>query len=157
MIAMYPAMVMLKAETKKRARFQRGNALVEFALVLPVFIGLFMGLVSMSAAEYNQTVLVMATGAAARAGAKYDGSGMTDVLIKGRANTVFSTACSKLISFDGPVATPTPVVTLSSAALPPRRITVQASMVYVGLPWDFFGASWSTFSISASTTMMVES
>ena len=123
MIAMRANRAMLKPTKKEHARFQKGHALVEFALVLPMFLFLVFGVVSFSIAQYNKTVLTMATAVAARAGGKFVSGKMTNNDIKSRINTAFPEACgNQLISFNSSVTTPIPVITFPLTT--PPRVTV---------------------------------
>lgn len=152
MIVMRADMAMFKAQKKEHARCQKGNAMVEFALILPIILVLVFGIITYSIALYDKTVLTMATAAGARAGAKFDAAvgGMTNSAITSRVNTAFAAACgTALISFDGTVLPPLPTVVFNATA--PRRVTVSATISYTGM-YVFS----SPVDISATTTMMLE-
>lgn len=131
---------------KESARSQKGNALVEFALILPLFLLLFMGMVTFSLALYDKTILTMATREGARAGSI-------------SASTIDAEAAAenarsgKLVSF---AAIPADIVTAttSGGGGGVGNITVTANFTYQGL--DFLGLYTFVFPISAQTTMMLE-
>ncbi|WP_245153670.1 TadE/TadG family type IV pilus assembly protein [Chlorobaculum sp. 24CR] len=131
----------IKSPAKMLARSQKGNALVEFALVLPVFLTLVFGMVTFSLALYNKTVLTMATREGARAGAISSSAGIAETAATSASN-------NHLISFASGTTTPTINASISSGV-----ITVNASFNYTGLP--FLGVPTSLL-ISAQTSMKVE-
>jgi Flp pilus assembly protein TadG len=147
--------IMHKAAAKRQARSQKGNALVEFALVLPVFLTLILLMVTFSIAEYNRTVLTYATAAAARAGGKYVAAGSTgDAAVAARAKAAFKAACgNSLISFTDPISVPIPTVTFIASV--PRLVTVDATISYVNLNTVVLPL-WQTMRIEVSTTMPIE-
>lgn len=134
---------------KECARFQKGNALVEFALILPLFLLLFMGMASYSIALYNKNMLLMASREGARAGIIFS-AGITPANRMSTAITVAQNACrSKCFSFGvsgDPVAT---------ANIIGNILTVTATYNYIGLPVPLLVLPES-FSISAETAMRLE-
>jgi Flp pilus assembly protein TadG len=144
MIAMRADMAMLQAPAKEHARSQKGNVLVEFALILPLFVLLLFGMVTFSIALYDKTILTIATRDGARAGAIYvSGSSSSDRI--NSAQTTASSACGDLISF-GAGASPTVTASISGDLL-----TVTAVYYYTGVYIFSDG-----FSISATTSMRLE-
>lgn len=144
MTSMRTHRALLKAPIQQHARSQKGNAIVEFALILPLFLLLFMGMITFFLGLYDKTVLTMATREGARAGAVASSDQIT------KAETAGNLACSgKIISFGSIPAT------LVTATTSGDNIIVTASFTYVGL--DFLGLYTSGFPISATTTMMLES
>jgi len=138
---------MLQAPTTEHAQSQKGSVLVEFALILPVFLALLIGVIFFSIALYNKTVLTMATREGARAGSKYVAN-RTNTSIKSSATTAVTNACqNNLISF-GTAMTPT--ITFNADPISDNNITVTASGNYTGF-YIFSGLS-----ISARTTMRLE-
>jgi Flp pilus assembly protein TadG len=126
---------------------QKGSVLVEFALILPLFLTLLFGVVTFSIALYDKTVLTMATREGARAGAKYVAS-PTNASIKSLATTAVNNTCNNnLISF-GTAMTPT--ITFNADPIGDNQLTVNASVNYTGL-YIFSGLS-----ISAKSTMRIE-
>jgi Flp pilus assembly protein TadG len=154
MMTMRTGRAMLKAATRGRVRPQKGNVIIEFALIVPLFLTLVFGMVTLSIAMYNKTVLVMATAAGARAGSGFVTGGMTNSAITTRATDAFRAACgNNLISFPGgTVSPPAPQVTFITIS-PRTAVSVSVTMLnYQGI--DFL---WSSnMNISAQTTMMVE-
>jgi Flp pilus assembly protein TadG len=148
MTAMRTDKAMFKAQAKKFVRSQKGNAVVEFALILPMFMALLLGVITFSTAVYNKSVLSISTREGARAGAIYvAGISTTDRINKAR--TAAENACSdKLISY-GTFTPPTVTPTISGDVL-----TVMASFNFTG--YDPFGLIQRVFPITARTTMMVE-
>jgi Flp pilus assembly protein TadG len=131
----------------EHAQSQKGSVLVEFALILPVFLVLLFGMISFSVALYNKTVLTMATREGARAGAKYV-SNRTNNITKSSASTAVTNACqNNLISF-GEAMTPT--ITFNADPISDNKLTVSASVNYTGL------YIISGLSISAQSTMRLE-
>ncbi|MBN1929462.1 MAG: pilus assembly protein [Chlorobiaceae bacterium] len=128
---------MNQAPARERAQAQKGSVLVEFALILPVFLTLILGMIFFSVALYNKTVLTMATREGARAGAI-----SSSVTI---AQTAALQACqNNLISFGGDM-TPTVTATISGDIM-----TVTASGNYTGL------YIFPDIAIPAETSMRVE-
>ncbi|NTW56052.1 MAG: pilus assembly protein [Chlorobiaceae bacterium] len=137
---------MLRSPKTKHAITQKGSALVEFALILPVFLLLLFGMVTFSIAIYDKTVLTIATREGARAGAKYV-SNRTNSNTKSSATNAFTNACKPLITF-GAAMNPTP--TFNADPISDNQLTVSASINFKGL------YIFSTFPISATTTMRLE-
>ena len=147
MTTMRARSAMHQAKTTKHAQSQKGSVLVEFALILPVFLALLFGAISVSIALYDKTVLTMATREGARAGAKYV-AGRTNSITKSSATTAVTNACqNNLISFGSAM---TPNITFNADPIGDGKLTVSASVNYTGL-YVFSGLS-----ISAQTTMMLE-
>jgi Flp pilus assembly protein TadG len=140
MIAMRTAMAMLMAARKEHTRSQKGTALIEFALILPVFLTLVIGMMYYSMALLDKTILTMAAQQGARVGAISSNSGL--------AHDAAATACAgQLISIYGPLsATITPTIDTGA-----KKSTVVASFDYPAF-YIFSG-----FPISAQTTMRLES
>ena len=146
-----------QAQTIERAQSQKGNALVEFALILPVFLALIFGVVTFSLALYNKTVLTMATREGARAGAVYDANNTTDTNITNRAKSAAETAClNSIITFGNglPIVDDPTFGTLGTA----RTIIVTAHLEYKGLFWGFIknSNSQTSYTISAKSIMKLE-
>jgi Flp pilus assembly protein TadG len=137
-----------QAPATKHAQSQKGNALVEFALILPIFLMLIFGMITFSLALYNKTVLTMATREGARAGAKYVAN-RTNTLIKSNATTAVTNACrNNLISFG---AAMTPAITFNADPTSDKILTVKARVNYTGL--YIFSI---IIPISAQTSMRIE-
>jgi Flp pilus assembly protein TadG len=140
MIAMRTAMAMLMAARKEHTRSQKGTALIEFALILPVFLTLVIGMMYYAMAMYDKTILTMAVQTGARAGAIASADHVT------AAQTAGNLACSgNLISFGALPASPV------TAAISGGNITVTASFDYQ----TFY--IFPSVNISATTIMRLES
>jgi Flp pilus assembly protein TadG len=138
---------MLQAPKTEHAQSQKGSVLVEFALILPMFLVLLFGVVFFSVALYNKTVLTMATREGARAGVLYVAN-RTNTIIKSSASTAVTNACqNRLISFGTGM---TPTVTTNADPISDKILAVSASVNYTGL-YVFSG-----FLISAQTSMRLE-
>jgi Flp pilus assembly protein TadG len=140
---------MLKAMPKERkmhcAQCQKGSVLVEFALILPLFLVLLFGVVFFSVALYNKTVLTMATREGARAGAMFVADRTTEAVITGATAATLQACQGNLISFGPAVDCNVPTPTLQDNIL-----TVSATVDYGGL-FMFPGLL-----ISAQTSMRLE-
>ena len=136
---------MLQTSTTGHAQFQKGSVLVEFALILPMFLTLLIGMATFSLGLYNKTVLTMATREGARAGVKFV-AGRTNTTIASSARAAVLQVCqNNLISF-GPGMTPdVPTPTIQNNIL-----TVTANVNYTG----FY--IFSDMLISAQTSMKLE-
>jgi len=136
---------MLQASTTKRTKSQKGSVLVEFALILPVFMLLLFGVISFSVALYDKTVLTMATREGARAGAKYVAGKTNDERgVIGR--TTAATACqNSLISF-GADMNPTFNYSINGDILTVSTSNVPYTGLYV----------FSNLTISAQSSMRLE-
>ena len=136
---------MLQTPAMEHDQSQKGNVLVEFAFILPLFLLLLFGVITFSVALYNKTVLTMATREGARAGAKYV-AGQTDNTSRiTNAKAATTLACGNLISFGAVSSTP-PTATISDNIL-----IVRASYNYTGV--YIFSAP---LEIYAETSMRLE-
>ncbi len=136
------------ARSTPKAQSQKGTTLLEFALVLPLFLVILFGMITFSVALYNKTVLTMATREGARSGAVYDPD--NEETIGTRAYNAAIQVCEDhLISFAS--TEPDVVVNVPSGS---SVITVTASMNYSGL---FIFLDFSDFFISATSSMRIES
>ena len=141
-----------QATTTEHAQSQKGSVLVEFALILPVFLTLLFGVVTFSIALYNKTVLTMATREGARAGAMYVATAAANITAANTAAATTATNTTKavcqniLISFGSSI---TPSVT--SWVDSNKMIIVDASISFTGLY-----ISPSVMTISAYSAMRTE-
>jgi len=131
----------------KHTQEQKGSVLVEFALILPVFLMLLFGVVSFSLALYNKTVLTMATREGARAGAIYTPDQTDTDIMNSASASALEVFEGNLISFGTDMM---PTVTPSIAG---DVLTVSANITYTGL-FVFWNAP--DFLISAQTSMRIE-
>ncbi len=134
-----------RGRTAKRRRAQKGSVLVEFALILPVFLLLLFGVVSFSVALYDKTVLTMATREGARAGVRYVAGRTTASIDTSAAIAARQVWRHNLISFGAGMPSPLFTYTIQNDIL-----TVAASVDYTGL------FIFSDLSISAQSSMKLE-
>ncbi|NTV26282.1 MAG: pilus assembly protein [Chlorobiaceae bacterium] len=139
-------MVMPQGPSTDRTQSQKGAVLVEFALILPVFLLLLFGVITFSIALYNKTVLTIASREGARKGAMYVAN-RTNTIIKSNATTAATQASNNLITFGDAV---TPTISTNTNPLTDGFITVTASYTYAGL------YVFSDLALSAQTTMKLE-
>jgi len=92
---------MLQGLTLKRAKSQKGAVIIEFALVLPVFLLLLFGMVTFSLALYNKTVLTMATREGARTGVLFVADQDEDDKIELANTTALQVCQNNLVTFGG--------------------------------------------------------
>lgn len=137
------AIAMRISPTTEHAQPQKGNVLIEFAIILPVFMLLLFGMITFSVALYNKTVLTMATRVGARSGSVYTINSDDNTRIS-NATTAALQACNNLITF-GSAMTPT-----VNSAIAGDIITVTATGNYTGL-YIFSGMF-----ISAQSSMRIE-
>ncbi|TCD47226.1 TadE/TadG family type IV pilus assembly protein [Chlorobium sp. N1] len=129
---------------EEQCRREKGSVIVEFALILPLFLLLAFGMVTVSVALYDKTVLTMASREGARTGIRYV-AGRTEAGITGSANAAALELCRQnLISFGGTM-TPSATSTVSGDIL-----TVEVSGTYTGI--YLFG----DMQISSRTSMRIE-
>ncbi len=133
---------MLQVAKQGQAQSQKGNVMVEFAFILPIFLTLLFGMVTFSIALYNKTVLTMAVREGARAGAVNNPNSSRTSRAQAAASNIYQ---NNLISFGGSMS-PT-ITTTTSGGI----ITVTASGTYTGL-YIFSDA----LTISAETSMRLE-
>jgi Flp pilus assembly protein TadG len=129
----------IKSPAEEYARVQKGNAIVEFALILPVFLTLVIGMVYYSMALLDKTILTMAAQQGARAGAISSSTSS--------AQAAAASACNgQLISLYGPLS-PTITPTIDTGA---KTSTVEARCDYP----SFY--IFSGINISTTTSMRLE-
>lgn len=132
-----------------RSNFQRGVAMVEFALVLPLFVILMIGFIDFALAMHNQSMLISASRAGARAGIVLQSPKLTDAQIRTK---VLDSLGSSLIA----CGTPT-VSTTGAGTLYGNTLTVQVSATFQGL---FYGSAYrviaSPITLRAYAAMMQE-
>ena len=130
MSSMRRDVAMLQAQTTTHAQSQKGNTLVEFAFILPVFLLLLFGVVTFSLALYNKTVLTMATREGARAGAKYVVN-RSNLITKSNATAAVQGVCqNNLISFGAAMS---PTITFNADPISDKILTVTANVNYTGV------------------------
>jgi Flp pilus assembly protein TadG len=135
---------MLQPPSTEHDRFQKGSVLVEFALILPIFLALLFGVISFSVALYDKTVLTMATREGARAGAKYVANKTPDERGTLACNTAGLTCQSRLISF-------------GSEMIPTFTYTVSNNILTVSTnDFTFTGILIPDLTISSQSSMRLE-
>jgi Flp pilus assembly protein TadG len=112
-----------------RRQAQQGAAAVEFALVLPILLLVFFGMVELSLALYDKAILTNASREGARAGIVLSSPKMTDAQIRA---VVLNYTNGSLISL-GTTTAPTVTVSQSSPASFPNPLRVTVSYTYKGL------------------------
>lgn len=144
MTAMRADIAMHQAPKTARAQLQKGTTLLEFALVLPLFLVILFGMITFSVALYNKTVLTMATREGARAGAMFVPDRTVSMIDSAATATALQFCQNNLISF-GPAMTCNVTPTIQDSIL-----TVTANGTYTGI-YVFSGMV-----ISAQTSMRLE-
>ncbi len=147
MTAMHADSAMLRAPKTERAQPQKGSTLVEFALVLPLFLVILFGMITFSVALHNKTVLTIAAREGARAGAVFvPDRTQADIINSARA-AAEQVLQDNLISF-GPDMDPSVAVSISDDIL---TVTTNVDN-YTGI-YIFSGIIPD---ISAETSMKIE-
>ncbi|HET8730523.1 MAG TPA: TadE family protein [Moraxellaceae bacterium] len=139
---------------RRPVRFQ-GAAIIEFALVLPILLILFFGIVEFATALFDKAVITNASREAARSGIVYVSptAHVSDATIR----SIALQNCANLISYNNDAV---PVVTITrttSPDFPEQLLTVEIDYSYTGLG---LGAMLTSITgplvLSASTTMKDE-
>jgi len=132
---------------------QRGAAVVEFALLLPLLLVITFGIIEFSIALYDKAVITNASREAARAGVIYSSPRLTNTQI----STVATNYCQNyLISLGGTVV-PTVSVSHPSGTNSGNPLTVTVSYGYRSLGMSsVVDPMPSLLSLSAATTMNYE-
>ena len=132
---------------------QRGAAVVEFALILPILLGLLVGGIDASLALYDKAVITSASREGARAGIVARNPLLNDAQIR---QVVTQYAQSALVSFGTNPSQPTVVIQKASLnGDPTLRVTVSYTFKGIGLGslFDSLGKPWV---LQASTEMVYE-
>jgi len=133
----------------KRTR-HAGGAVVEFALILPVFLIVIMGIVDFSLALYDQAIITNASREAARAGIVLKAPKLTTTQIK----AVAVNYCQNYLISMGAAATPTISVTQAASPVFATPLTVTVSYSYTGLAVaPFLTALTGPLVLSATSVM----
>lgn len=136
-----------------RRQVQQGAAAVEFALILPILLLVFFGMVELSLALYDKAILTNASREGARAGIVLSSPKMTDAQIRA---VVLNYTNGSLISL-GTTTAPTVTVSQSSPASFPNPLRVTVSYTYKGLGvGTLLGALGSPIVLTSSTSMVNE-
>lgn len=133
----------------------RGAAIIEFALVLPILLILFFGIVEFATALYNKAVITNASREAARSGIVYIGP--TTHVSDDTIRSIALANCANVISYNKDAAATVTVTHTDSPDFEQDLITVTVDYSYSGLG---LGALLSSITgpivLSASTTMKYE-
>lgn len=137
----------------QRGRDDRGSATVEFALLLPVLMGLLLGVIDLGLALYDKAVLTQACREGARAGIVLRSPKLGESEIQ---SIVRQQAQSQLVSLLP--TTPVQVSVLQSTpAAYPNTLQVSASYTFKGLAWGgLLQALGTPLTLKASTVMVHE-
>jgi Flp pilus assembly protein TadG len=146
-----------------RIKDQKGGALIEFAIVLPLLMLLVGGIVDFGILFYNKQVLTNASREGARAGIVYqiDGAGNKIILTESDIQGIVERYCEdkKLWTFGGS-SLPTTTAPRVDSLTYPSDLTVTVSFNYTFLlssVLNLFGGSFGpTLDISAVTVMRME-
>ena len=133
-------------------RCERGAAAVEFALLLPLFVSLLLGVVDLGLAVYTQSVLANASREGARAGVVLALTRPSSQAIGAVVQSYLTNSLGNVNKFGTLSFTPPPACLDASA-----QLTVQMSYSFKGFA---MGAVANAFSqpivLSAQTTMACE-
>jgi hypothetical protein len=132
---------------------QRGAAVVEFALILPILLGLLVGGIDASLALYDKAVITNASREGARAGIVARNPQLTDAQIRQVVNQYAQNA---LVSLGANPAQPTVLIQKGSLGGDPTlQVTVSYTFEGIGLGSLFqsLGRPWV---LQASTEMVYE-
>ena len=132
---------------------QRGAAVVEFALILPILMGLLVGGIDASLALYDKAVITNASREGARAGIVARNPQLNDAQIRQVVNQY---AESALVSFGTSPAQPTVLIQKGNLGGDPTlQVTVSYTFEGIGLGslFQILGKPWV---LQASTVMVYE-
>ena len=137
----------------RTARSQKGAAAVEFALLLPILLFIFFGIVALSLALDDTAVLTNASREGAREGIVLRSPPMNDAQI---SDVVITYTKGALLSMGTP-HTPSVAVVRSSTPEFPSILTVTVSYPYSGLGLGrLLSAVNQPMVLSSSTVMVTE-
>lgn len=156
---------------KKNIR-QKGAAMVEFALILPLFLVLVFGIIEFSLMLYDQALITNASREAARSDIALRVPAATDTALNTQSSNIATNYCGKAISFASGATctaslyynnsatklgnTGTSVITVSGA---PFKATVNYTYttLVIGALLNLIHGSFSnTVSLSATSIMSTE-
>jgi Flp pilus assembly protein TadG len=145
-----------------KSRSDSGQAIVEFALVLPILIILLLGITDFGIALYDQAVITNASREGARAGIKFmtDSDGNYSPLSLTAIQTVVHDYWQpRLIAFDG--NTPDPAIAQTTGTSPEYGgnghvdVTVTYTHKFLAIP-SFLGMLNNTVTMNVKTIMRLE-
>jgi Flp pilus assembly protein TadG len=136
-----------------RRQEQQGAAAVEFALILPILLLVFFGMVELSLALYDKAIITNASREGARAGIVLSSPKLTDAQIR---TVVLNYTNGSLISL-GTTTAPTVTIAQSSPASFPNPLRVTVSYTFQGLGvGTMLGALGAPIVLTSSTSMVNE-
>jgi Flp pilus assembly protein TadG len=135
-----------------KLRKDRGATIIEFALVLPIFLLLIFGMIELSVALYDKAMITNASREGARAGIVYKDPRVTDGEIGNVVNTYLAT---RLITFGGSNTATTTVTRNGSTFGSELRVQVNYNYSFLVLP-GFITGSPDGINMVATTTMRLE-
>ncbi|MDI9232885.1 TadE/TadG family type IV pilus assembly protein [Limnohabitans lacus] len=136
-----------------RRQAQQGAAAVEFALILPILLLVFFGMIELSLALYDKAILTNASREGARAGIVLSSPKLTDAQIR---TVVLNYTNGALISL-GSTTAPTVTIEQSTPASFPNPLRVTVSYTYKGLGvGTMLGALGAPIVLTSSTSMVNE-
>lgn len=136
-----------------RRQAQQGAAAVEFALILPILLLVFFGMIELSLALYDKAILTNASREGARAGIVLSSPKLTDAQIR---TVVLNYTNGALISL-GSTTAPTVTIAQSTPASFPNPLRVTVSYTYKGLGvGTMLGALGAPIVLTSSTSMVNE-
>ena len=137
----------------KRSHTQRGAAVVEFALILPILLGLLIGGIDLSLALYDKAVITNASREGARAGIVARNPQLSDTQIRQVVNQY---AQSALVNLGANPAAPTVVIQKGSLGGDPTlQVTVSHTFQGIGLG-SLFQSLGKPWVLQSSTVMVYE-
>ena len=137
----------------KRSNTQRGAAVVEFALILPILLGLLIGGIDLSLALYDKAVITNASREGARAGIVARNPQLSDAQIRQVVNQYVQSA---LVNLGANPASPTVVIQKGSLGGDPTlQVTVSYTFQGIGLG-SLFQSLGKPWVLQSSTVMVYE-
>lgn len=137
----------------KLACSQKGAALVEFAIVLPLLLALVFGIIEFGFLFYNKAMITNASREGARVGILYDFPNRTPA--SAITSQVNSYCGGRLITFGGATIPTIDPVTPCANAGDPLTVTVNFSYQFLVLP-NFVSGLTGPLNLQATTTMRCE-
>ena len=132
---------------------QSGYAVVEFALILPILLGLLIGGIDLSLALYDKTVITNASREGARAGIVARNPPLSEAQIRQVVNQYAQTS---LVSLGANPALPTVLIQKGSLSGDPTlQVTVQYTFQGIGLG-SLFASLGQPWVLQSSTVMVYE-
>jgi Flp pilus assembly protein TadG len=140
---------------KIKLKNQAGNALLEFAFILPILLLIIAGIIDISLIFYDKAVITNASREGTRYGVIYRGTSYASLIaVQNHTQTYLA---NHLISFQNPPQAPTVIAT--SSANPPAfgaTLKVEINYTYQSLLLHNFIGHTPFFDLGATTTMAYE-